>query len=1181
MAGVCERGVCRRDRSDRLRRWDRSDLGVCVLVTLLSAVVLASVVGVRPAFASAWWRLGSRSAPTVLRTGQTATVTVTATNLGDTGVDATHSPVTITDVLPPGLQATGIAGAPAFHKEASYLMSCELATLTCISKPETFPAFEQLQVTITLNVLPGATDGKPNRVSVHGGEQESEPGTALSEVSASRPLTVGEGATPFGVEEHGYALTPENEGGSVDMQAGSHPFQLTTTLNLEQALERPRELASAPALPKNLEFNLPPGLIGDPQAVPACPLVDFLAISEADTNACPARSAIGVAVVTLDEPLRFGDITRAVPLWNLQPAHGEPARLGFEVVKVPVVLNASVRTGGDYGVSVSVSEAPESVQLLSSEVTIWGAPGEAAHNPSRGWACVLGGVYVNHEAPCQDTSQSPPAGAFLTLPTACTGALASTVAGESWPLQSISSEPGEIFSLAAQAPLAGLENCAAPPFEPRLGIASNTHAASTPTGLTATVRIPQRSTIQVGGLAQADLQETTVTLPAGVEVNPSAANGLEACSESQIGYRGPASSDPLAPGAAEPLRFTEAPAACPDASKLGTVRIQTPVLEHELDGAVYLAEPAPFGETGKNPFDSLLGLYIVAEDPYSGIRAKLAGKASVNPTTGQVSTSFQDSPQVPFETLTLELFPGPRASLTTPAACKAYASGALFTPWSAPERPPVSTQTPEPEQEFDITSGPEGSACANPQPFAPGLNGGVDDLQAGAFSSFSLTLTHPDQDQPPTGLTLTLPAGAAALLPSVTPCGEPQASRGTCGPESLIGEATAVAGLGPDPYTVTGGRVYITGAYDGSGACTTGSPGCAPYGLSIVTPAVAGPFNLGNVVVRSKIEVNPHTAQVTITSPLPTLVQGVGHESSGIPLALKEIHVTVNRPDFEYNPTNCNPLQLRATLSGQQGATSDTAVPFQVEGCQSLPFKPGVAASTRGKTSKADGASLGLTFKSKSGEAHVAKTILTIPATLPARLTTIQKACVAATFEANPAACPEGSDIGTATVHTPVLTSPLSGPIYLVSHGNAAWPDAELVLQGEGVEVILDGQTAIKKGVTTSSFLAVPDAPFNSVEATLPEGPHSALTTDLPLKDHYSLCGQHLKIPTALTGQNGTAVNRTVKVGVQGCAAVKASRTKRLTRKQKLTRALEACRKQHEHSHARRASCERRARRRG
>jgi hypothetical protein len=406
-----------------------------------------------------------------------------------------------------------------------------------------------------------------------------------------------------------------------------------------------------------------------------------------------------------------------------------------------------------------------------------------------------------------------------------------------------------------------------------------------------------------------------------------------------------------------------------------------------------------------------------------------------------------------------------------------------------------------------------------------------------------------------------LAPGMAAILASVTPCPEPQAAREQCGPQSLIGHSLASAGYGPEPYELPG-RVYLTGPYEG-----------APFGVEVVTPAVAGPFDLGSVTVRSRIEVDPHTAAVTITSdPIPLLVKGV-------PAQIKQLRVTVDRPGFEFNPTSCDPGQITATLSGSQGATAGASYPYDVHDCAGLPFDPGVSAQTRGKTSKADGASLALTFRSNSGEAHVAKTILTIPATLPARLTTIQKACIAATFEANPAACPQGSDIGTAVVHTPVLKNPVAGPIYLVSHGNAAWPDAELVLQGEGITVILDGQTAIKKGVTTSSFLSVPDVPFETVEATLPEGPHSALTMNPTLaeKTHYDLCGQHLTIPAQLTGQNTTLVNHTVKVAVQGCAAVKASKTRKLTRAQQLAHALKACRRAHPRSRAARTGCERHA----
>jgi hypothetical protein len=628
------------------------------------------------------------------------------------------------------------------------------------------------------------------------------------------------------------------------------------------------------------------------------------------------------------------------------------------------------------------------------------------------------------------------------------------------------------------------------------------------------VTVPQQTTVKAGGPpAESDIKGTSVTLPRGVLLNPSAANGLEACSEQEIGFEGQPGIDPYSPGAEQPLRFSREPANCPAASKVGAVRIDTPLLEHELHGSVYLAAPAPLGESGQNPLNSLVALYIVAEEPRAGIRVKLAGESQLNGETGQLSTSFQNTPQVPFEELHLELFGGPRPSISTPPFCEGYHAEASFTPWSGAS----SLQAFSDPAAFNIDTGPEGTGCpSGQQPFAPGFQAGVTNLQGGAFTTFTLDLNRPAADQPVTGLSVHLPPGDAAMLASVAPCQEPQASQGTCGPESEIGEAVASSGLGPDPYTVTGGRVYITGPYEG-----------APFGLSIVTPAVAGPFNLGDVVVRAKIEVNPYTAQVTISSGLPTFVQGVGRAASGVPLQLRQIQVTVNRPNFVFNPTSCDPQTIEATLTGAPGTSANVSWPFQATGCQSLPFKPGVNATTKGKTSKAQGASLGLKFTSHPGEAHIAKTILTIPATLPARLTTIQKACLAKVFEANPAACPAGSDIGNAVVHTPVLKSPVTGPIYLVSHGNAAWPDAKLVLQGEGITVILDGQTAIKKGVTTSSFLSVPDVPFETVEADLPEGPHSALTTNLPAKDHYSLCGQKLAIPTQLTGQNGTLTTKT------------------------------------------------------
>ncbi len=1146
-------------------------------LTILS-VAVPLLASASPAFAGGWWRVSSRAAPSNLPPGGKATLIIGASNVGDGGINAAGRPVRVTDTLPPGLEATAIEGAPAFEEvEEGHAMSCELATLSCTAAPEALPPFQALEVKIQVNVKPDASTGEQNTVSVSGGEQEGEPAHEPPAGSGSKPITVSGQPTPFGLEQDGYALTPEEEGGGLDSQAGSHPFQLTTALNLNQRAEliskrgELRLVGAAPALPKHLSFNLPPGLIGDPRAVPPCPTVDFTAIGLGGVNACRPESAIGVAVVTINlpDPPRHM-FTQPVPLWNLAPASGEPARFGFEVLHVPVVLDTSLRSGGDYGVSVSVNESPESAQLLSSEVTIWGAPAQASHNRARGWGCLLGGEPINHSVPCEPFSQHSN-GAFLTLPTSCTGSLGTTVEGESWPVTTLAGEPGQVFSLegsSTRGELAGLEGCRALSFGPSIGLESTEHSASTPTGLNVRVRVPQQGTVEAGRLAEPDVRSTVVMLPEGVQLNPSAAGGLEACSEQQIGFEGAPGVDPLSPGAPQPLRFSSEPAGCPPASKVGSVRISTPLLEHELHGSVFLATPAPLGEAGQNPFNSLVALYIVAEEPTAGIRVKLAGKSELDATTGQVTTRFEDTPQVPFEELNLELSGGPRASLGTPAVCGSPSLAATFTPWLE-EGSPSLTLSGGNEERLDISSGVGGSACSSTPPFAPGIVGGSIDGQAGAFTSFALAITRPDGDQPLTRATVRLPPGNAAMLSSVTPCPEPQASLGTCGPESEIGQATATSGLGPDPFTVTGGRVFITGPYQG-----------APFGLSIVTPAVAGPFNLGNVVVRSSISIDPHNAAVTITSGLPTFVQGVGHPASGVPLQLRQINVSIDRPNFEFNPTNCTPMSITGTLSGAQGASANVASPFQVANCQSLAFKPKFTAFTQGKTSKADGASLTVKVTSSLGQANIGKTTVTLPQALPSRLSTIQKACLARVFESNPASCPEGSNVGMAIVHTPVLKSALSGPAYLVSHGNVAFPDVEFVLQGEGITLVLDGGVNIKKGVTTSSFNAVPDAPVSSFEAILPEGPHSALTTAIPAKEKYSLCKTKLQMPTVITGQNGVVIKQNTNVAVQGCKKTVKSSAPKLSRAQLLKRALKECSKKHKHAKAKRVTCEKQARKR-
>jgi hypothetical protein len=348
---------------------------------------------------------------------------------------------------------------------------------------------------------------------------------------------------------------------------------------------------------------------------------------------------------------------------------------------------------------------------------------------------------------------------------------------------------------------------------------------------------------------------------------------------------------------------------------------------------------------------------------------------------------------------------------------------------------------------------------------------------------------------------------------------------------ATVGVGSGSQANGSQPFTVTG-KVDFTGPYNGY-----------PFGLVIVTPVIAGPYNLGTSIVRAGIGINPYNAQVTTTAAVPTMqdFSTVSGEQEGVPTRVQSVSLTINREGFIHNPTNCNPLQGSGTVSGEDPLAKTTAsVPFalntQFSGCGALPFSPTFTASVVGPASKANGTTFVVkTTSAGLGQASIAKVSLQLPATLPARLTTLQKACVASVWEANPAACPEGSVIGRATIHTPLLTNPLSGPAYLVSHGGAAFPDVEFVLQGEGIVLILDGKTDIKNQITFSKFESVPDAPFTSFETVLPAGPHSALTANVPEKAKFSLCGTTLKMPTTITGQNGAVINQTTNIAVTGC----------------------------------------------
>jgi hypothetical protein len=663
--------------------------------------------------------------------------------------------------------------------------------------------------------------------------------------------------------------------------------------------------------------------------------------------------------------------------------------------------------------------------------------------------------------------------------------------------------------------------CSALGFTPSIEVQPETTASDSPTGLHVDLRVPQSEDLAT--LAEANLKDAVVTLPEGMVINPSRADGLQGCSSAQVDLHG------------------AGPANCPDASKVGSVEVDTPLLERSLPGSVYIASQ------GDNPFHSLLAIYVVVEG--QGVIVKIAGHVEPDPVTGQLRTTFQENPQLPFEDFKLDFFGGSRSALSTPATCGTYTTTTDLTPWSAPEGANAF-----PSSVLHINAGASGTPCANTpadEPNHPRFVAGTLTSSAGSYSPFVLKLTRDNGSQTLEGLNVLMPPGLTGKLAGIALCSQAQIetaehtpgrveqSNPSCPATSQVGTVSVGAGSGAPFYAQ--GHAYLAGPYKG-----------APFSLAIVTPAVAGPFDLGTVVVRSALNIDPHTAQVTVKSdPLPTILQG-------IPLDIRSIAVSIDRPQFTLNPTSCEPMTISATAIAQSSEAVLTT-PFQATSCGSLPFKPSLTASTTGKTSKASGASFAVRVTQNPGEANIHKVSLTLPLALPARLTTLQKACTEAQFNTNPAGCPEGSIIGTATAHTPLLNSPVAGPAYLVSHGGAAFPDVEFILQGEGVEIVLDGKTDIKKGITYSKFETVPDAPITNFETILPQSPHSALAANKNLcatkivtvkkrvTTHHHGHITHvlrttkkqvpvpLTMPTTITAQNGAVLTQNTRIAVTGC----------------------------------------------
>ncbi len=1127
-----------------------------LLVTLTLAAGLAMGVAAPSALAetaSPAWKIVAVSTPTNFRPGDksgTDSLIVTAVNVSNAPAGCTsadyHSelaarlvpvcpssspvanPIIVSDVLPTGLTALEVQGHDSYHEpiasgNAGQALSCtQSQTAPSCTDPNRVDPGDTLILTIRVDVESNVEgSSEVNSATVAGG------GAAAA--SASEPVTISSAPAEYGV-------TPGSLFGATSTtQAGGHPnvtnVFFLNTINQNDGEESGKEVrkdfdSEAVADPKDVRFDLPPGLVGTTVGMARCTMAEVLNFAN-----CPQDTMVGTATLIVYNAHGGGRIEMTVPIFNIAPSPGEPAAFAFNALFFPVRLDTSVLSDGEYNVRVSAPDLTQGAADYMSAITIWGVPAEHNSPGPDEAAKNLGAEHRHHpqftfgdsgieEFESANVSHNKVEGvlpvALLTNPSECGVPLEGVLETDAW------EEPDPHVFVSEATGMGTLTGCNLLSFEPGVSMLPDSLEAGAPAGYSFALRLPQD--VEPDGLATPDVRRTSVTLPAGTVISPSAADGLGACTSEQFDLH------------------SGTPGSCPRDSQVGTVRSKTPALEEALTGEVFLASPLCDPCSPADAADGRmvrLFLQLVGEGE-SGIVVKQELTGEINQQTGQLTVTDAEVPQVPFSELKLTLQGGERATLSNPRSCGPETTTAELEPWSTPYTPNA-----DPTSSFDIDEN-----CFGPQ-FSPSFSAGTTSNQAGGFSPFTLSFGRGDDDEFLNGIQLQMPAGMLGMLSKVKLCGEPAAAEGTCGPESLVGETSVETGPGADPFLVTGGKVYITEGYKG-----------APYGLSIVVPAVAGPYTLagttgkGTVVVRSAISVNPRSAALTVTSdPLPT-------ELDGIPLQLRLVNVTVGtNTDFTFNATSCNKTAVTGVMTSVADAVATDSSSYQVTNCAALKFQPKLSVSTAGKASKANGASLFFKISYPKteigGDAWFKEAKFDLPKQLPARLTTLQKACLAATFEANPAACPPASMIGEARVHTPVLPVALMGPVYFVSYGNAKFPEAVVVLQGYGVSVDLHGETFIsKEGVTSATFRNTPDVPFESIEVSVPTGAYSEFGANLPAKDHYNFCGQTLKMPTLFIAQNGAEIHQETPVAVTGCTKAKAaSKKKAKTSKKKAKKA--------------------------
>jgi hypothetical protein len=1010
-------------------------------------VVLSFSSSADAATAKPVWSLAVVSQPTNLVPGAAAPqgFSILATNVGDA---STRGEITLTDRLPAGLLlASHVEGCEAVGQQ----ISCEFERV--INAGESL--FQFIPITISQTAAPVVVDV----ATVLGGEAEGAEARAETVIGAAPP------AFGFLPSESGLEGALSSADGTPVAQAGSAPYELLANLSF------PTELSGSGLLnaghPRDVAIDLPPGFALDPAANPRC------RDAQLGEGACPPASQVGLVGLSEAGPPSFGN----VPLYNMVPPPGSASNLGFSVDGVSVPMLGSLRSG-EYGFSAGASELLSMFPILGLQLQLWGDPSDPSHDAVRRAAV---------------KSQTRP---FITLPSAC-GPLELSAHMDSW------EEPGSFISRSVPIKSPGgdpleVEGCPGLAFEPAVSIQPTTVLADSPDGPQVTVEMPQH--LGPEGSTTSSLRRATVTLPSSTVLNPAAAAGQATCSVSQIGL--------VSPVGQRDARFDGDPATCPDASKLGTVEALTPLLQdepeegvqrpHPLTGSIFLAQPH------QNPFGSLFALYAVVEDPKTGIVVKLAGEVSTDPVTGQVTASFDEIPQLPFEEFKLDFFDGPGAVLRTPPLCGSYSSGAWMMPWSG-------TAPVQDESRFSISATPSGGACATAYgqlPNSPRFDAGSVLTTAGRYSPFVVNLSRGDGSQELGALEVTLPPGLIGKLAGSGRCPDSALSGNpSCPASSQVGRVAVTVGAGSSPYEAEG-KVYLAGPYKG-----------APLSLAVVTPAVAGPFDLGTLVVRAAVTVDPTTGRLSIKSdPLPSML-------AGVPLDIRSLRLEIDKPDLIRNPTSCEPMAITGSATSSIGQVAALSSRFQVGDCAALTFKPKLSLGLSGALGRGGHPALRAVLRTDPEGAALKSASFDLPAGELLDLKHVRALC---SRKVAVGSCPSASRLGSVRIDSPSLEAPLEGPIYLRVPSHRL-PDLVAEVRSEGFSFLLQGRATNSKGRLGVKLESLPDIPLSKAVLSLAGGRRGILVSS------HTLCRGIGAVTANFGAHDGTVRRLRVRPHVQGC----------------------------------------------